>query len=112
MDNNNAKTLVKYAAVVIVFVALVLMEEPTSIPICNINANTLEKCRPAVTGNNPPPPGEACCIVLQAADLECVCKFKSHIPILATKSSKVHDLLRKCSINTIPPACQGKIKVS
>ncbi|CAF2327926.1 BnaA10g09590D [Brassica napus] len=78
----------------------------------NINANTLEKCRPAVTGNNPPLPGDACCIVLQAADLECVCKFKSHIPILATKSHKVHDLLRKCGIKTIPPACQGKTKVS
>ncbi|XP_018454883.1 LOW QUALITY PROTEIN: putative lipid-transfer protein DIR1 [Raphanus sativus] len=107
MDKNNTRTIVRLAALVIVFVALVLMEEPTSIPVCNINANTLEKCRPAVTGNNPPPPGIECCIILQAADLECVCKFKSHIPILATKSSKVHDLLRKCAINTIPPACQA-----
>ncbi|KAG2299429.1 hypothetical protein Bca4012_011008 [Brassica carinata] len=88
MDKNNTRTIV--AALVIIFAALVLMEEPTSIPVCNINANTLEKCRPAF------------------ADLECVCKFKSHIPISATKSSKLHDLLRKCSITTIPPACQGK----
>ncbi|CAF1761457.1 hypothetical protein Bca4012_044817 [Brassica carinata] len=50
MDENNTRTIV--TAQVIVFVALVLMEEPTSIPLCNnINANTLEKCRPAVTGN-------------------------------------------------------------
>ncbi|CAH8389859.1 unnamed protein product [Eruca vesicaria subsp. sativa] len=107
MDKNDTRTLVKYAALVIVFVALVLIEEPTSIPVCNINANTLEKCRSAVTGNNPPPPGEACCIVLQAANLECICKFKSHLPVLATKSSKVPDLLSKCGITTVPPACQA-----
>ncbi|CAF2327944.1 unnamed protein product [Brassica napus] len=34
MDENNTRTIV--AALVIVFVALVLMEEPISIPLCNI----------------------------------------------------------------------------
>ncbi|ESQ42908.1 hypothetical protein EUTSA_v10015898mg [Eutrema salsugineum] len=110
MDKNNTKTFVKFAALAMVLAALVLKEEPTSIPVCNIDTNSLEKCRPAVTGNNPSPPGNKCCIVLQAANLECICRFKSYIPILATNQSKVQALLTKCGLTTIPPACKGKIK--
>lgn len=108
MDKNNTITLMKYAAFAMVIAALALIEEPTSIPVCNINANRLEKCRSAVTGNNPPPPSDECCVVLQDANLECICRSKSYLPVLASNPSKVHALLSKCDITTIPPACQGK----
>ncbi|CAL9243662.1 unnamed protein product [Arabidopsis halleri] len=111
MDTNNTRTLVKFAALVTVLAALVLMEEPTSIPACNINVNHLEKCRPAITGDNPPSPRKECCEVLQAANLECICRFKSFLPVLAVYPSKVQALLSKCGVTTIPPACQGKIKI-
>ncbi|KAL1209658.1 putative lipid-transfer protein DIR1 [Cardamine amara subsp. amara] len=108
MDKNNTITLVKYAAFAMVLAALALMEQPTSVPVCNINANWLEKCRPAVTGNNPPPPRDECCLVLWTANLECICRSKSYLPVLGSNPSKVHALLSKCNITTIPPACQGK----
>ncbi|KAG7538039.1 Bifunctional inhibitor/plant lipid transfer protein/seed storage helical domain superfamily [Arabidopsis suecica] len=107
MDTNNTRTLVKFAALVTVLAALVLMEEPTSIPACNINANHLEKCHPAITGDNPPSPRKECCEVLQAANLECICRFKSFLPVLAVYPSKVQALLSKCGVTTIPPACQA-----
>uniref|UniRef100_A0A1J3GJ18 Putative lipid-transfer protein DIR1 n=1 Tax=Noccaea caerulescens TaxID=107243 RepID=A0A1J3GJ18_NOCCA len=103
MDSNNTKTFMKFAALAMVLVALVVLEEPTSIPVCNIDANYLEKCRPAVTGNNPPPPRNECCKVLQAANLECICRFKSYLPIFTIDSSKVQALLSKCGVTTIPP---------
>ncbi|CAH2069859.1 unnamed protein product [Thlaspi arvense] len=111
MDKNNTRTLVKRAALAMVLAALVLMEERT-VPVCNIDTTSLEKCRPAVTGNNPPPPGNKCCRVLQVANLECICSFKSYLPVLATTNpSKLEALLTKCGVTTIPPACLGKIKV-
>ncbi|VVB07903.1 unnamed protein product [Arabis nemorensis] len=94
-------------ALAIVLAALVLTEEPTTIPVCNTDTNSLEKCRPAVTGNNPPPPGNECCLVLRAANLECICRLKSYLPVLAIDPSKVQALLSKCGSTTIPPACQA-----
>ncbi|EFH40653.1 hypothetical protein ARALYDRAFT_495629 [Arabidopsis lyrata subsp. lyrata] len=98
MDTNNTRTHVKFPALVIVLAALVLMEEPTSIPT-------------SVTGDNPPSPRKECCEVLQAANLECICRFKYFLPVLAVYPSKVQALLSKCGVTTIPPACQGKIKI-
>ncbi|XP_010482992.1 PREDICTED: putative lipid-transfer protein DIR1 [Camelina sativa] len=107
MEKNNTRSFLKFAALAIVLAALVLMEKPTSIPACNINANYLENCRPAVTGDNPPSPSKECCLVLQAANLECICRSKSYLPVLGVYPSKVQDLLSKCGVTTIPTACQA-----
>ncbi|EOA14251.1 hypothetical protein CARUB_v10027409mg [Capsella rubella] len=107
MDTNDTRSFVKFAALAIVLAALVLMEKPSSIPACNINANYLEKCRPAIIGDTPLSPGRECCEVLQNANLECICRSKSYLPVFAVYPSKVHALLSKCGVTTIPASCQA-----
>ncbi|XP_010482987.1 PREDICTED: putative lipid-transfer protein DIR1 [Camelina sativa] len=104
MGKNNNGIHLQFAVLAIVLTAAIMVEEVTSLFICNIDTNNLTKCRPAATGNNPPPPGRDCCAVIKAANLQCLCPYKPFISRYGFDPSKVRPLLDKCGINT-PPSC-------
>ncbi|XP_010449664.1 PREDICTED: putative lipid-transfer protein DIR1 [Camelina sativa] len=101
MGKNNTIILLQFAVLAIV---LTIVKEATSIPICNIDTNDLEKCRAAVSGNNPPAPGPDCCAVARSVNLQCLCPYKPYLSSFGINPSKVRPLLAKCGINS-PPSC-------
>ncbi|VVB07902.1 unnamed protein product [Arabis nemorensis] len=96
----NTITLMQFAMVLI---AAMLVKEAMSIPICNINTNDLEKCRPAVAGRNPPPPGPDCCAVVKAANLVCACMYKSYLANYGINPSRVKAVIASCGARI--PSC-------
>lgn len=108
MGKNDTRILMRFGVLATVFTAAILVKEATSLTICKMDTNDMQKCRPAVTGNNPPPPVNECCVMVRAADLECFCRFKFYLPFLGIKPSKVAALVAKCGVTTIPPGCRGK----
>ncbi|KAL1209656.1 putative lipid-transfer protein DIR1 [Cardamine amara subsp. amara] len=103
MGKNNTKMFMQFTALAMVLTVAIMVKEATSIPICNINTDDLEKCRPAVTGNYPPPPVPACCAVAKAANLPCLCPYKPYLSSFGIDPSKVRPLLNKCGVNS--PSC-------
>ncbi|CAL9224541.1 unnamed protein product [Arabidopsis halleri] len=103
MGKNNTRFLMQFAVLAIVLSAAIMVEEATSIPVCNIDTNDLEKCRPAVTGNNPPHPRPDCCAVARAANLQCLCPYKSYLSTFGINPSRVRPLLANCGLNS--PSC-------
>ncbi|CAH8389844.1 unnamed protein product [Eruca vesicaria subsp. sativa] len=99
MGKNNTKILI--TALVMVATAAMMIEEAKSTLICGVDTNDLQKCRPAVTGNNPPPPTPECCAVAKAANLECLCPFLSRSGL---DPSKIKALGANCGI-TNSPSC-------
>ncbi|WZY75767.1 hypothetical protein YC2023_022151 [Brassica napus] len=91
MGMNNTRILITVLALVLT--AAIMIQETKSIPLCNVDTNDLQKCRPAVTGNYPPPPTPACCTVAKTANLECLCPFLSRSGI---DPSKLKALLANC----------------
>ncbi|CAF2137631.1 putative lipid-transfer protein DIR1 isoform X1 [Brassica rapa] len=98
MGMNNTRILITVLALVLT--AAIMIQETKSIPLCNVDTNDLQKCRPAVTGNYPPPPTPACCTVAKTANLECLCPFLSRSGI---DPSKLKALLANCGVNN--PSC-------
>ncbi|XP_006281715.2 putative lipid-transfer protein DIR1 [Capsella rubella] len=107
MGKNNTKILMQFAAFAMVLTVATMVQEATSMSICNMDTNELQKCRPAVTGNNPPPPVNECCVVVRAANLECFCRLKFYLPILGIDPSKVAALVAKCGVTAVPRSCQA-----
>lgn len=107
MGKNNTRILMRFSALAIVLTAAMMVEEAKSVRLCNIETNDLQRCRPAVTGNNPPPPVNGCCVVLRAANLPCLCKFKSSLTAYGIDPAKAKALLPKCGIRNViaPPGC-------
>ncbi|EOA14260.1 hypothetical protein CARUB_v10027418mg [Capsella rubella] len=99
---NNTRILMQFALLAIVLTAAIMVKEATCIPICNIDTNDLEKCRPAVTGNKPPRPGPDCCAVARSANLQCLCPYKPYLSSFGINPSRVRPLLAQCGINSIP----------
>ncbi|XP_006281285.2 putative lipid-transfer protein DIR1 [Capsella rubella] len=99
MAKNNTIIPMQLALLAIVLTCAIMVKEATSISICNIDTNNLEKCRPAVTGNNPPAPGPGCCGVVKSANLQCLCPYKPFLSRFGIDPSKVRPLLAKCGIN-------------
>ncbi|KAF8095270.1 hypothetical protein N665_0338s0024 [Sinapis alba] len=112
MGKNNTNILTQFAILAMVLTSAIMVKEVTSLTICKIDLNDMQKCRPAITGNNPPPPVNECCVVVRSANLECFCRFKFYLPILRIDPSKVAALVAKCGVTTIPPSCQGIGKIS
>ncbi|KAJ4911266.1 Bifunctional inhibitor/lipid-transfer protein/seed storage 2S albumin superfamily protein [Raphanus sativus] len=107
MGKKSTRCLITVLAMVLT--ATMMIQEAKSIPLCKVNTNDLQKCRPAVTGNYPPPPTPACCTVAKTANLECLCPFLSRSGI---DPSKLKPLFAKCGVNN--PSClpwSVKIKV-
>ncbi|KAH0937625.1 hypothetical protein HID58_005086 [Brassica napus] len=98
MGKNNARILITVLAMVLT--AAMMIQEAKSIPLCKVNTNDLQKCRPAVTGNYPPPPTPACCTVAKTANLECLCPFLSRSGI---DHAKLKALFANCGVNN--PSC-------
>uniref|UniRef100_A0A0D3ALX8 Bifunctional inhibitor/plant lipid transfer protein/seed storage helical domain-containing protein n=1 Tax=Brassica oleracea var. oleracea TaxID=109376 RepID=A0A0D3ALX8_BRAOL len=98
MGKNNTRILITVLALVLT--AVMMIQEAKSIPLCNVDTNDLQKCRPAVTGNHPPPPTSACCTVAKTANLECLCPFLSRSGI---DPSKLKALFANCGVNN--PSC-------
>ncbi|CAF2137630.1 unnamed protein product [Brassica rapa] len=98
MGKNNARILITVLAMVLT--AAMMIQEAKSIPLCKVNTNDLQKCRPAVTGNYPPPPTPACCTVAKTANLECLCPFLSRSGI---DPAKLKALFANCGVNN--PSC-------
>ncbi|CAA7021103.1 unnamed protein product [Microthlaspi erraticum] len=107
MGKNNTRMLMRFSALVIVLTVAIMVEETKSVRVCNIETNDLERCRPAVTGNNPPPPVNGCCVVLRAANLRCFCQFKSYATNNGIDPAKAKALIPKCGIRNVivPPGC-------
>ncbi|VVB17390.1 unnamed protein product [Arabis nemorensis] len=108
MGTNNTRIVMQFAVLAMVLTVAMMVKEATSIRICNIDTNDMEKCRPAITGINPPPPDNDCCVVVRATNLECICRFKSYLPILGIDPSKVAALIAKCGVTTIPRTCRDE----
>ncbi|CAH2069862.1 unnamed protein product [Thlaspi arvense] len=107
MSKNDTRILTQFAVLAMVLTAAIMVQEATSLTVCKIDTNDMQKCRPAVTGNNPPPPVNDCCVVVRAANLECFCKYKFYLPFLGIDPSKVAALVAKCGVTTVPPSCRG-----
>ncbi|CAE6242019.1 unnamed protein product [Arabidopsis arenosa] len=107
MGKDNTKFLMQFAGFVMVLTVAIMVKEATSMSICNMDTNDMQKCRPAITGNDPPPPVNECCVVVRGANLECLCRFKFYLPILRIDPSKVVALVAKCGVTTVPRSCQG-----
>ncbi|CAE6201953.1 unnamed protein product [Arabidopsis arenosa] len=93
----------EYILLAIVLYAAIMVKEATSIPVCNIDTNDLEKCRLALTGNNPPHPRPDCCAVARAANLQCLCPYKSYLSTFGINPSRVRPLLANCGLKS--PSC-------
>ncbi|CAF2137632.1 unnamed protein product [Brassica rapa subsp. trilocularis] len=106
MGKNNTNILTQSTVLAMVLTAAIMVKEVSSLTICKIDINDMQKCRPAVIGINPPPPVNECCVVVRSANLECFCGFKFYLPILGIDPSKVAALVAKCGVTTIPPSCQ------
>ncbi|KAJ4911267.1 Bifunctional inhibitor/lipid-transfer protein/seed storage 2S albumin superfamily protein [Raphanus sativus] len=106
MGKNNTNILTQSTVLAMVLIAPIMVKEVTSLTICKIDINDMQKCRPAVTGINPPPPVNECCLVVRSANLECFCRFKFYLPILGIDPSKVAALVANCGVTTIPPSCR------
>ncbi|AED96627.1 unnamed protein product [Arabidopsis thaliana] len=107
MGKNNTKFLMQFATFAMVLTFAMMVKEATSMSICDMDINDMQKCRPAITGNNPPPPVNDCCVVVRKANFECLCRFKFYLPILRIDPSKVVALVAKCGVTTVPRSCQG-----
>lgn len=103
MGKNNTRILMQFTALAMVLTAAMLIEEAKSIRLCNVDSSDLEKCRPAVTGNNPPPPGPDCCAVVKAANLECACRYKSYLSSYGINPSKAKTVIARCGAKV--PSC-------
>ncbi|XP_010443168.1 PREDICTED: putative lipid-transfer protein DIR1 [Camelina sativa] len=103
MGKNNTRIHMQFAILAIVLTTAIMVKEATSISICNISTNNLNKCRPAVTGNNPPPPEPDCCAVAKTANLRCLCSYKAFLRRYGMEPSNIRPLLAKCGIS--PPSC-------
>ncbi|KAL0729060.1 hypothetical protein Bca4012_025153 [Brassica carinata] len=98
MGKKSTRFLITVLAMVLT--AAMMIQEAKSIPLCKVNTNDLQKCRPAVTGNYPPPPTPACCTVAKTANLECLCPFLSRSGI---DTAKLKALFAKCGVSN--PSC-------
>ncbi|CAA7021110.1 unnamed protein product [Microthlaspi erraticum] len=107
MGKNDTRILMQFAVLATVLTSAILVKEATSLTVCQIDTNDMQKCRPAVTGNNPPPPVNECCVMVRAANLECFCRYKIYLPLLGINPSKVVALVAKCGVTTIPPGCRA-----
>ncbi|CAG7892491.1 unnamed protein product [Brassica rapa] len=106
MGKNITNILTQSTVIAMVLTAAIMVKEVTSLTICQIDINDMQKCRPAVTGVNPPPPVSECCVVVRSANLECFCRFKFYLPILGIDPSNVAALVAKCGVIAIPPSCR------
>lgn len=107
MGKNDTRVVMRFAVLTMVLTAAITVKEVTSLTLCKIDTDDMQKCRPAVTGNNPPPPVNECCVVVKSADLACFCRYKFYLPILGIDPSKVAALVAKCGVTTIPRNCRG-----
>ncbi|KFK44724.1 hypothetical protein AALP_AA1G294700 [Arabis alpina] len=103
MGKNNTKILMQFTTLAMVLTIAMMVKEVKSIPICKVNTNDLEKCRPALAGRNPPPPGPDCCAVVKAADLECACRYKHNLSSYGINPARVKAAIHSCGARI--PSC-------
>ena len=86
--------------VLVVALLVLLVEVSNAQTICNVSANDLLTCKPAVTKPNPAPPTQACCSVLARTDLGCLCKYKNSnlLPSLGIDPNLAVQLPAKCHL--------------
>ncbi|CAA7409538.1 unnamed protein product [Spirodela intermedia] len=77
--------------------------------ICNMDAEQLAGCLPAMRAGAPRSPSEACCAALGAADLPCLCRYKGNVLLrtVGVDPELAAALPGKCGIAS-PPECSGK----
>ncbi|KAJ0261634.1 Bifunctional inhibitor/plant lipid transfer protein/seed storage helical domain-containing protein [Hirschfeldia incana] len=107
MGNNDTRILMQFAVLAMVLISPIMVKEVTSLTVCKIDTNDMQKCRPAVSGNNPPPPVNECCAMVKSADLACFCRYKFYLPILGIDPSKIAALVAKCGVTAIPRNCRA-----
>lgn len=76
--------------------------------ICNMDAEQLAECLPAMRAGAPRAPSEACCAALGAADLPCLCRYKGNVLLrtVGVDPELAAALPGKCGIAS-PPECSG-----
>ncbi|KAK8943639.1 hypothetical protein KSP40_PGU005754 [Platanthera guangdongensis] len=84
--------------------ALLLVTSAMAAGICNMSSEGFDECRPAVTGPSPIDPTAACCSALEAADLPCLCSYRSSplLPSIGINPDLALQLPRECNLS--PPA--------
>ena len=103
MAQFSGKTLVQWLVATLL---IALLGGAQAVVLCNIDSSQLNLCRAAVTGQNPPPPDEKCCAVIRQANLPCLCRYKSILPLIGIKPEKALALPGKCGLQS-PPNCWG-----
>ncbi|KAL5161884.1 Receptor-like protein EIX2 [Glycine soja] len=101
MAQFSGKTLVQWLVATLL---IALLGGAQAVVLCNIDSSQLNLCRAAVTGQNPPPPDEKCCAVIRQANLPCLCRYKSILPLIGIKPEKALALPGKCGLQS-PPNC-------
>ncbi|MQM17897.1 hypothetical protein Taro_050879, partial [Colocasia esculenta] len=83
-------------------------EGMAALEICNMDAEKLADCLPAVRGPVPPSPSDSCCAALRAADLPCFCRYKDSLILrsVGIDPKLAAALPTKCSIE-LPPECSS-----
>ncbi|KAK7395184.1 hypothetical protein VNO78_15731 [Psophocarpus tetragonolobus] len=99
-ERSSSKTLVQWL-VATLFIAL--LGGAQGVALCNIDSSQLQLCRAAASGQNPPPPNAQCCAVIRQANLPCLCKYKSVLPIYGINPQKALALPPKCGLQS--PKC-------
>ncbi|XP_078446160.1 putative lipid-transfer protein DIR1 [Wolffia australiana] len=97
------------AAVVVVAIVMAMAAEVGALDICNIDAEKLAQCLPAIRGGGTPvPPNKECCGALRSADLPCLCRYKGNVILksVGIDPELAAQLPTKCGLNA-PPECQA-----
>lgn len=104
MGRTGAKVLMQW---VVAFLFIALVRRGGAVTLCNVDSNQLNYCLPAVRGGSPPPPTENCCGVVRQANLPCLCRYLSVLPVFGIDPISAVTLPSRCSLET-PPDCHGK----
>lgn len=104
MGRTRAKVFMQW---VVAFFFIALVRRGGAVTLCNVDSNQLNYCLPAVRGGSPPPPTEDCCSVVRQANLPCLCRYLSVLPVFGIDPISAVTLPSRCSLET-PPECHGK----
>ena len=105
MEAKNAALVAALAVLVMVARAEIMAME-----ICNIDADQLASCMPAIRGGATEAPSSACCAALSAADLPCLCRYKGNVILksVGIDPGLAAALPTKCGM-AAPPECKGNV---
>ncbi|KAL6214280.1 hypothetical protein ACLB2K_013717 [Fragaria x ananassa] len=89
---------------ILVVAMLVSFEGSRAFTFCNMSEDGLTACKPSVMKPNPSDPTAECCKDLSAADLDCLCGYKTSpvLPGFGIDPTLAMGLPAKCGLT--PPA--------